>query len=58
MPPAFKGRPRRTRRTHQPILIAENDFGVGADIDIEGQFLGPIHAGTHHTGDDVTTHIA
>ena len=55
---SLKGRARRAGGAHQPFAVADHDLGIGADIHVQGQLFGPVHAAAHDAGDDIAAHVA
>ncbi|VTR70227.1 hypothetical protein DESC_780415 [Desulfosarcina cetonica] len=55
---AFEGRPGAAGRTGQPILVTDDDFGVGTDIHEKGQAFVQIQSRPHDPGDDIAAHVA
>ena len=55
---ALEGRARRTGRAGQPVPIADDDLGVGADVHEQCGLFGAVHTRTHDAGHDVAAHVA
>ena len=55
---ALKGRAGGTGGAHQPVLVADHDLAVGADVDEQAHLLGFDHLAGMHPGNDIAAHIA
>ena len=55
---ALEGRAGGRRRGQQPLPVAEHDLGIGADIDDQHRFIGPVRGFGQHHASRVGPHVA
>ena len=54
----FKSRPRRRRACQQTFFVAEDDFGIGADINNKRHFIVQMRGFGKHDTSRIRTHMA
>ena len=55
---AFKGWARRRRASQQTFFVAEDDFGIGADINNKRHFIVQMRGFGKHDTSRIRTHMA